>query len=45
MAEAFDVRDKGCEDVGEELADVAFYLLGLAEMSTLTCKRDGGENG
>ena len=33
MAEAFDARRKGREDVGEELADVAIYLLGLAEMT------------
>jgi NTP pyrophosphatase (non-canonical NTP hydrolase) len=33
MAEAFDAWRKGREDVGEELADVAIYLLGLAEMT------------
>jgi NTP pyrophosphatase (non-canonical NTP hydrolase) len=32
-AEAFDAWRKGREDVGEELADVAIYLLGLAEMT------------
>jgi NTP pyrophosphatase (non-canonical NTP hydrolase) len=32
LAEAFDACRKGREDVGEELADVAIYLLGLAEM-------------
>jgi hypothetical protein len=32
MAEAFDAWRKGRDDVGEELADVAIYLLGLAEM-------------
>jgi MazG-like family len=32
IAEAFDAWRKGREDVGEELADVAIYLLGLAEM-------------
>jgi len=29
VAEAFDAWRKGREDVGEELADVAIYLLGL----------------
>jgi hypothetical protein len=33
IAEAFDAWRKGREDVGEELADVAIYLLGLAEMA------------
>jgi hypothetical protein len=33
MAEAFDAWRKGREDVGEELADVAICLLGLAEMT------------
>jgi hypothetical protein len=33
IAEAFDAWRKGREDVGEELADVAIYLLGLAEMT------------
>ena len=33
MAEAFDAWRKGREDVGEELADVAIYLLGIAEMT------------
>jgi NTP pyrophosphatase (non-canonical NTP hydrolase) len=33
IAEAFDAWRKGHEDVGEELADVAIYLLGLAEMT------------
>ena len=33
VAEAFDAWRKGREDVGEELADVAIYLLGLAEMT------------
>ena len=32
MAEAFDAWRKGRADVGEELADVAIYLLSLAEM-------------
>ena len=32
-AEAFDAWHKGREDVGEELADVAIYLLSLAEMT------------
>lgn len=33
VAEAFDAWRKGREDLGEELADVAIYLLGLAEMT------------
>lgn len=33
MAEAFDAWRKGRGDVGEELADIAIYLLGLAEMT------------
>lgn len=32
IAEAFDAWRKGRDSVGEELADVAIYLLGLAEM-------------
>lgn len=32
VAEAFDAWRKGKPDVGEELADIAIYLLGLAEM-------------
>ena len=32
IAEAFDAWRKGRQDVGEELADGAIYLLGLAEM-------------
>jgi len=33
IAETFDAWRKGREDVGEELADVAIYLLSLAEMT------------
>jgi NTP pyrophosphatase (non-canonical NTP hydrolase) len=33
MAEAFDAWRKGREDLGQELADVVIYLLGLAEMT------------
>jgi hypothetical protein len=33
VAEAFEAWRKGRESVGEELADVAIYLLGLAEMT------------
>jgi len=33
IAEAFDAWRQGREDLGEELADVAIYLLGLAEMT------------
>ena len=32
VAEAFEAYRKKKEDVGEELADVAIYLLGLAEI-------------
>ena len=28
-----DAWRKGCDDLGEDLADVAIYLLGLAEMT------------
>ena len=37
-AEAFDAWRKGCDDFGEELADVAIYLLGLAEMTGAICR-------
>ncbi len=33
LAEAFDAWRTGREDLGEELADVAIYLLSLAEMT------------
>ena len=33
VAEAFDAWRKGRSDAGEELADVAIYLFGLAEMT------------
>ena len=33
IAEAFDTWRKGHPDLGEELADVAIYLLSLAEMT------------
>ena len=33
IAEAFDAWHKGREGVGEELADVAIYLLSLAEIT------------
>ncbi len=33
MAEAFDAWCKGRDNLGEELADVAIYLLSLAEMT------------
>jgi len=33
IAEAFDAWRKGREDAGEELADIAIYLLSLAEMT------------
>lgn len=32
VGEAFDAYRKGKEDVGEELADVAIFLLGISEM-------------
>lgn len=32
VAEAYDAYLKGKEDLGEELADVAIYLLGLSEI-------------
>jgi hypothetical protein len=33
VAEAFDAWRRGRDDVGEELADIAIFLLGLAEMT------------
>jgi hypothetical protein len=39
IAEAFDAWHTGREDVGEELADVAIYLLGLAEMTGVESHR------
>jgi hypothetical protein len=33
IAEAFDAWRRGRDNLGEELADVAIYLLGLAEMT------------
>ena len=35
IAEAFDAWHKGREDVGEKLADIAIYLLSLAELTGL----------
>ena len=35
FAEAFDAYRKGREDIGEELADLAIYLLGLTEMASI----------
>lgn len=32
VAEAFDAYNKNQDNIGEELADVAIYLLGLSEM-------------
>lgn len=32
VAEAFDAYNKKKDDLGEELADIAIYLLGLSEM-------------
>lgn len=33
MAEAFDAWNKKKQNLGEELADIAIYLLGIAEMT------------
>jgi NTP pyrophosphatase (non-canonical NTP hydrolase) len=33
LAEAFDAWRRGRPDLGEELADIAIYVLGLAEMT------------
>ena len=43
IAEAFDAWRKGHESVGEELADIAIYLLGLAEMTGFDLQ-DGENN-
>ena len=40
MAEAFDAWRKGCVGLGEELADVAIYLLGLAEMTGIDLQHE-----
>lgn len=40
MAEAFDAWRKGQESLGEELADVAIYLLGLAEMTGVDLQQE-----
>jgi MazG-like family len=40
IAEAFDAWRKGRETVGEELADVAIYLLGLAEMTGIDLQNE-----
>jgi hypothetical protein len=40
VAEAFDAWRKGRGSVGEELADVAIYLLGLAEMTGVDLQQE-----
>lgn len=40
IAEAFDAWRKRTEDVGEELADVAIFLLGLAEMTGVDLQQE-----
>jgi len=40
VAEAFDAWRKGRVSVGEELADVAIYLLGLAEMTGVDLQQE-----
>ncbi len=50
MAEAFDAWRKGRDHLGEELADVAIYLLSLAEMTGVDLQdeirgQDGQERG
>ena len=42
VAEAFDAWRKGRQDVGEELADSAIYLLGLAEMIGIDLQNEIG---
>jgi NTP pyrophosphatase (non-canonical NTP hydrolase) len=40
VAEAFDAWRKGSREVGEELADSAIYLLGLAEMVSVDLQNE-----
>jgi hypothetical protein len=40
IAEAFDAWRKGRDDLAEELADAAIYLLGLAEMAGVNLQRE-----
>jgi len=40
VSEAFDAWHEGREDAGEELADVAIYLFGLAEMTGVDLQRE-----
>ena len=38
VAEAFDAWNKKCGNVGEELADVAIYLMGISEILGIDLK-------
>jgi NTP pyrophosphatase (non-canonical NTP hydrolase) len=40
LAEAYDVYSKKKDGIGEELADVAIYLLGLAEILGVDLERE-----
>jgi hypothetical protein len=40
VAEAFDAWRKKNQDVGEELADIAIFLLGLAEMTGIDLQQE-----
>jgi NTP pyrophosphatase (non-canonical NTP hydrolase) len=40
VAESFDAWRKDRQDLGEELADIAIYLFGLAEMTGVDLQRE-----
>jgi len=40
LSEAFEAHVKGKDDLGEELADVAIYLLGLAEILGIDLEKE-----
>ncbi len=40
LAEAFDAYRKGKDDLGEELADVVIYLLGLSEIMNIDLENE-----
>lgn len=40
LAEAFDAYRKGKDDLGEEIADVVIYLLGLSEIMNIDLENE-----